>query len=50
MPVLQLKEKTAIECYQHKVPHHSLAFDAKLSVLEKGEKAAPFMIRSSGTC
>jgi len=38
MPVLQFKGKTAIECYHHIVPHHTLEFDAKLSVLEKGDK------------
>ena len=38
MPVLQFKGKTAIECYHHTVAHHTLEFDAKLSVLEKGEK------------
>jgi adenine specific DNA methylase Mod len=38
MPVLQFKGKTAIETYHHTVPHHILEFDAKLSVLPKGEK------------
>ena len=38
MPVLQFKGKTAIECYHHTVPHHTLEFDSKLSVLGKGEK------------
>jgi len=38
MPVLQFKGKTAIECYHHTVPHHTLEFDAKLSVLRKREK------------
>ena len=39
MPVLQFKGKTAIECYHHTVPHHSLVeFDSKLSVLGKSEK------------
>jgi len=38
MPVLQFKGKTAIECYHHTVPHHTLEFDGKLSVLGKGEK------------
>jgi len=38
MPVLQFKGKTAIECYHHTVPHHTLDFDSKLSVLGKGEK------------
>ncbi len=37
MPVLQFKGKTAIECYHHTVPHHTLEFDGKLSVLGKGE-------------
>jgi len=39
MPVLQFKGKTAIESYHHTVPHHTLEFDTKLSVLGKGEKA-----------
>ena len=38
MPVLQFKGKTAIETYHHTVPHHTLEFDAKLSVLGKSEK------------
>ncbi len=38
MPVLQFKGKTAIECYHHTVPHHTLEFDTELSVLGKGEK------------
>jgi len=38
MPVLQFKGKSAIECYHHTVPHHTLEFDGKLSVLGKGEK------------
>jgi adenine-specific DNA-methyltransferase len=38
MPVLQFKGKTAIESYHHTVPHHTLEFDAKLSVLGKGDK------------
>src|SRR6266496_12611 len=38
MPVLQFKGKTAIESYHHTVPHHTLEFDAKLSVLGQGEK------------
>jgi adenine-specific DNA-methyltransferase len=38
MLVLQFKGKTAIECYHHTVPHHTLEFDTKLSVLGKGEK------------
>src|SRR6266849_7686713 len=38
MPVLQFKGKTAIESYHYTVPHHTLEFDKKLSVLEKGQK------------
>jgi adenine-specific DNA-methyltransferase len=38
MPFLQFKGKTAIESYHHSVPHHTLEFDGKLSVLGKGEK------------
>jgi hypothetical protein len=38
MPVLQFKGKTAVENYHHTVPHHTLEFDPKLSVLPKGEK------------
>ena len=38
MPVLQFKGKTAVETYHHTVPHHRLEFDAKLSLLAKGEK------------
>ncbi len=38
MPQLQFKGKTAIECYHHTVPHHTFEFEAKLSVLAKGEK------------
>ncbi|MGQ0760886.1 MAG: hypothetical protein ACT4OT_02535 [Acidobacteriota bacterium] len=38
MPVIQFKGKTAIESYHHTVPHHTLGFDPKLSVLPKGEK------------
>ncbi len=38
MPVLQFKGKTAIENYHDTVPRHALDFDAKLSVLSKGEK------------
>jgi adenine specific DNA methylase Mod len=38
MPQLQFKGKTAIECYHHTVPHHTLEFDSKLSELDKGEK------------
>src|SRR6266849_5205420 len=38
MPVLQFKGKTAVESYHYTVPHHTLEFDKKLSVLEKGQK------------
>ncbi|MEX0819559.1 MAG: site-specific DNA-methyltransferase [Pirellulaceae bacterium] len=38
MPVLQFKGKTAVENHHHTVPHHRLEFDAKLSLLAKGEK------------
>src|SRR5437660_7823478 len=38
MPVLQFKGKTAVECYHYTVPHHTFAFDRKLSVLDKGTK------------
>lgn len=38
MPVLQFKGKTAVENYHYVVPHHTLEFDEKLSVLGKGEK------------
>src|SRR5947209_7797261 len=37
MLVLQFKGKTAVENIHHSVPHHSLEFDAKLSVLGKGD-------------
>jgi len=37
MPVLQFKGKTAVENYHYTVPYHALEFDAKLSVLPKGE-------------
>ena len=37
MPVLQFKGKTAIECYHHTVPHHTLELNGKVSVLRKGE-------------
>jgi len=39
MPVLTFKGKTAVESYHHTVPHHRLEFDAKLSLLGKGEKS-----------
>src|SRR5258708_34601031 len=38
MPVLQFKGKTAVESYHYTVPHHTLDFDKKLSVLEKGQQ------------
>lgn len=38
MPVLMFKGKAAVENHHHTVPHHRLEFDAKLSVLEKGQK------------
>ena len=38
MPVLQFKGKTAVENHHHIVPHHTLEFDEKLSVLGKNEK------------
>ena len=38
MPVLQFKGKTAVECYHHSVPHHTLEFDPKLSLVGKGGK------------
>jgi len=38
MPTLQFEGKTAVECHHHTVPHHTLEFDQKLSVLGKGEK------------
>jgi adenine-specific DNA-methyltransferase len=38
MPVLQFKGKTAVENHHHTVAHHAIEFDAKLSVLGKGEK------------
>jgi adenine-specific DNA-methyltransferase len=38
MPVLSFKGKTAVENYHWTVPHHILDFDAKLSVLPKGQK------------
>ncbi len=36
MPILQFKGKTAVETYHHTVPHHTLEFDSKLSLLVKG--------------
>ncbi len=38
MPTLQFKGKSVIETYHHTVPHPRLEFDAKLSLLPKGEK------------
>ncbi len=38
MPTLHFKGKSVIETYHHTVPHHRLEFDAKLSLLPKGEK------------
>ncbi len=49
MPVLQFKGKTAIECYHHTVPHHTLEFDGKLSVLGKGEKPGLKKVLSTST-
>lgn len=37
MPILQFKGKTAVENHHYTVPHHTLEFDRKLSVLPKGE-------------
>lgn len=37
MPVLQFKGKSAVECYHYTVPHHTIEFDKKLSVLPKGQ-------------
>jgi len=30
MPMLQFRGKTAVECYHHTVPHHTLEFEPKL--------------------
>src|SRR3972149_6243618 len=38
MPGLQFKGNTAIDSYPPTVPHHTLVFDGKLSVLGKGDK------------
>jgi adenine-specific DNA-methyltransferase len=38
MPTLSFKGKSVIETYHHTVPHHTLEFDKKLSVLGKGEE------------
>jgi adenine-specific DNA-methyltransferase len=40
MPVLQFKGKTAVETYHHTIPHHTLEFEKKFSVLKKGEEPA----------
>ncbi len=40
MPVLQFKGKSVIESYHYTVPHHRLDFDAKLSLLPKGQTLA----------
>ena len=47
MPVLQFKGKTAIECYHHTVPNHTLELDRKLSALGQGER--PGLGRSLGS-
>jgi len=38
VPTIQFKGKSVIENYHHTVPHHRLEFDAKLSLLPKGER------------
>src|SRR5438309_2319046 len=38
MPTLGFKGKTAVESYHYTIPHHTLDFDKKLSVLEKGQQ------------
>jgi DNA modification methylase len=38
VPVLHFKGKSAIESHHHSVLHHRLELDAKLSVLDRGEK------------
>jgi adenine-specific DNA-methyltransferase len=38
VPTIQFKGKSVIESYHHTVPHHRLEFDAKLSLLPKGER------------
>ena len=40
MPTLDFKGKSVIETYHHSVPHHTLEFDSKLSLLPKGQKPA----------
>ena len=49
MPVLQFKGKSAIECYHHTVPHHTLELDGKLSVLGKSEKPGLKKVLSTST-
>src|SRR6266853_1862559 len=38
MPTLDFKGKSVIDTYHHTVPHHTLEFDPKLSLLPKGQK------------
>ncbi len=38
MPTLDFKGKSVIETYHHSIPHHTLEFDPKLSLLPKGQK------------
>ncbi|MEM7576033.1 MAG: site-specific DNA-methyltransferase [Planctomycetota bacterium] len=38
MPTLHFKGKSVIETHHHTVPHHTLAFDKKLSVLDEGQE------------
>jgi len=38
MPTLHFKGKSVVETYHHTVPHHTLEFDPKLSLLEKGHE------------
>ena len=40
MPVLQFKGKTAVECYHHSIPHHTLA----RSEQETGRKVRPMLV------
>lgn len=37
MPFLQFKGKTAVESYHYSVPHHTLEFNARLSLLAPGQ-------------
>jgi adenine-specific DNA-methyltransferase len=37
MPVIHFKGKTAVESYHHIVPHHTLDFNSKLSLLPKAQ-------------